>query len=297
MTATPPVSVIIPAFNVEHTIARALNSVFAQTFNDYEVIVIDDGSKDNLASALEPFKHRITVKRQNNMGAASARNHGARIASGELLAFLDADDFWHPRKLEIQTQVFKNNHDLAFCATQCQILRSVDLLHTDYLELSAEPEIKRIDDFSTVFSNPYFGTPGVLMPKQVFFGHGGFKENLRTAEDIDLWLRAAYKSTFAYVLAPLFYVARALPSLTTALVDRTYIDNIKVIDLFCEEHPEFKQGNLNTVKSALARVYEDWGSSALSRGEKKFAREKLLASLRNRISPRSLYLLSKTFLP
>ena len=294
---TPLISVIIPLFNGTKTISRALDSVFIQTMQEFEVIVIDDGSTDDVEGALQPFKDRIIFQRQNNMGAAAARNHGARLASGEYLAFLDADDFWHAQKLELQIKALKSHHGSSFCATQCRKLNSDDLDHEAYWNLPIEFKASEITDFSTVFTNPYFGTPGILMPTQVFKRCGGFKENLKTAEDVDLWLRAAYKSSVSYIYNPLFYIVGTPDSLTTAHLDRTYADNIKVIDLFCREHPAFANEYPAAVKTARARIYEDWGSAALTRRDKEVARDKLLSSLRYKIAPRPLYLLAKTYLP
>ena len=92
----PAVSVVIPAFNAACDIAAALESVFAQTFTDYEVIVVNDGSTDNLPAAIHPFQHRLIYIDQPNRGAAAARNTGIRTARGRYVAFLDADDVWHP---------------------------------------------------------------------------------------------------------------------------------------------------------------------------------------------------------
>jgi glycosyltransferase involved in cell wall biosynthesis len=103
-TGSPLVSVIIPAYDVAEFIGEALDSVFAQTFTDYEVIVINDGSPDTakLERALAPYLSRIVYLKQENRGVSAARNTGINAARGSLIAFLDGDDVWLPNYLEVQ---------------------------------------------------------------------------------------------------------------------------------------------------------------------------------------------------
>src|SRR5580765_1335126 len=107
----PHVSVVVPVFNSASYIAGALRSVFAQTFADIEVIVVDDGSEDRdaLIEALAEFEGRIQYVRQENGGPAKARNTGVSRATAELVAFLDADDEWLPEKLARQVQYFHDH--------------------------------------------------------------------------------------------------------------------------------------------------------------------------------------------
>src|SRR5262245_57535681 len=102
----PEVSVIIPAYNAGRTISAALQSVFAQTFRDFEVIVVDDGSTDDTAARVAEWSKAIHYVRQRNRGPAHARNEGVARAKGRLIAFLDADDIWFPRKLQRQVLYF-----------------------------------------------------------------------------------------------------------------------------------------------------------------------------------------------
>lgn len=119
MCVKTSVSVIIPTYNSQSTIFRALSSVLSQTLQPIEIIVIDDGSVDNTISLVKEFSHQLRpdflklVKLDSNHGPAYARNVGWDMASGEFLAFLDADDAWHPRKLEIQFNYMVNHTELA----------------------------------------------------------------------------------------------------------------------------------------------------------------------------------------
>ncbi|ROQ42890.1 glycosyltransferase involved in cell wall biosynthesis [Marinobacter sp. 3-2] len=291
----PKVSVIIPAFNAATTIGRALKSVMSQTYRNFEIVVVNDGSTDDLVAALKPFPVRLL--NQANAGAASARNHGSRVATGDLIAFLDADDFWHPEKLKKQIQAFRQNPEVRYCVTDSLQVSSENWSDLVLRENGSECPNCELIDFPSVFANPYFGTPGVLIPRRIFQSVGGFNENLTTAEDVDLWLRAAYGGTVARVPEVLFYVVRSRGSLSGRFVDRTYEDNIRVIQEFCELRPEFLQRHRDTVNVANARVYCDWGSEALSRRDRVLAREKLALSIKAKPTLRSLYLFSKALLP
>src|SRR5262245_4013808 len=107
MTSMPAVSVIIPAFDAGRTIDAALHSIFAQTYRDFEGIVVDDGSRDDTAARIERWGAQVTCVRVPNGGPARARNVGLAHARGHLAAFLDADDVWLPRKLQRQVQYFE----------------------------------------------------------------------------------------------------------------------------------------------------------------------------------------------
>jgi glycosyltransferase involved in cell wall biosynthesis len=290
----PTVSVIIPAYNSAATISRALDSVLRQSVPASEIIVIDDGSQDELESALQPYRERVLFLRQQNAGPAAARNNGARNARGRLLAFLDADDFWHPRKLELQLAAFRERPDISLCWTRGR--RWTAGIAGDE-ELA--PELTRpqyISEFAEVFKAPYFGTPGVMMPAEVFHRLGGFREDLQSAEDVDLWLRASYGKVTARIPAQLFCIVGSPTSLTQTSKEKVFESNLRVIEEFCLAHPDFLRTHGAVVKRARAKVYENWGSGELLRGDIPRARTLLLSSLQNRISLRAVMLLSKVML-
>jgi glycosyltransferase involved in cell wall biosynthesis len=290
--STPSISVVIPAYNSSQTIARALESVFGQTLSDYEVVIVDDGSKDDLESALRPYATRVRLLKQANQGPSAARNHGAREAAGHYIAFLDADDFWHPRKLELQLAAFRAHPSAVLCWTGHGYWRAGEPLPSDSLtDDQMQPVLS--NDFERLFLDPYLGTPGVMMPKMQFERLGGFREDLHSAEDVDLWLRAGYGGSTILVPAPLFYVVSMPNSLTAQRGDGTFADNLRVIEEFSRSHPEFGAKFADVVNRVQARVYEEWGSAALADGRSAQAAGLLWRSLRHRIGKRAMYLWTK----
>ena len=114
----PSVSVIIPTYNRGWILKQAVESVLAQDFGDYELIVVDDGSTNNSQEMLQSYRQDLIVLRQNNQGVSAARNRGIAEASGQLVAFLDSDDLWLPNKLSHQVGFFKDNPDAVIHQTQ-----------------------------------------------------------------------------------------------------------------------------------------------------------------------------------
>lgn len=193
----PRVSVLIPAYNAERYIGETIASALAQTHRDFEVIVVDDSSTDGTAAVLASFGNAIKVHRQVNSGAATARNTAAALATGEWLAFLDADDLWEPRKLERQ---------LAMATTAlCYSNRS------NFGERGPVPEIQ--SDVTTMHDGDVFATlllegnfitsSSVLIRRDTFADLGGFTTTLKNAEDWDLWLRVAERHDVRYCPEPL----------------------------------------------------------------------------------------------
>jgi glycosyltransferase involved in cell wall biosynthesis len=116
----PLISCIVPVFNGERFLAEALESILSQTYQPIEIIVVDDGSTDQTAQVAHSYGQRIKYLRKTNGGETAARNHGLRAAKGEYVAFLDADDLWHPYKLAQQMARFRETPELDLCFTRFQ---------------------------------------------------------------------------------------------------------------------------------------------------------------------------------
>ncbi len=189
MKRKPPlVSVIVPCFNVSPYIAETIKSIITQSFNDYEIIVVNDGSPDTaeLEIALAPYREQITYLKQENRGVSAARNLGIRESRGEFLTFLDGDDVWLPDFLGHQLEFIRsgNGYDLVYSdayhfGNNCQGLT--------YMQTC--PSEGEVNFESLVAGECNVICSGVLVRKEVVLEVGLFDEELRTAEDFDLWVR------------------------------------------------------------------------------------------------------------
>lgn len=184
----PAVSVIVTAYNVAEYVGEALQSVFAQTFDDFEVIVVDDGSPDvvRLEQALRPFRDRITCIRQPNRGASAARNTGIRAAAAPLVAILDGDDVWEPGYLAAQVAAFERDRSLDLAFANALFFGEGSLVGRDCMSLSpVEGEMT----FERVVAQQTNVIGFVVARREILLRAGLFDESLASSEDFELWAR------------------------------------------------------------------------------------------------------------
>ncbi|MBA2647444.1 MAG: glycosyltransferase family 2 protein [Pyrinomonadaceae bacterium] len=186
--APPAVSIVIPAYNAARYIGEALDSVLAQTFADYEIIVVNDGSPDTveLECALEPYRGQVRYLVQENGGPGSARNTAFKAARGRYLALLDADDVWEPEYLAVQVSMLERDPTL-------------DVVYSDGIIFGDGPDVGRklMEAFpshgAVTFESVVRAECTVLIcavaRREAIINVGMFDETLRAAEDFDLWLR------------------------------------------------------------------------------------------------------------
>ncbi len=193
----PFFSVIIPVYNKEKYIANTLNSVLKQDFSDFEIILIDDGSTDrSIDIALTIKDSRIKIVRQQNSGVAVARNKGAAMAQGKILAFLDADDIWLPEHLSELKNLADQFEDTDFFATAYQILYN-SKLSKDYVCKFDNRRVKVKPYYRYNQSFPLFFTSNFAVTKDLFSRTGGFNPNIH-AEDTEFFLRLGINNPLAY---------------------------------------------------------------------------------------------------
>lgn len=202
------ISVIIPAFNSEKTIEKAIESALSQSFPPSEIIVIDDCSSDKTFNLIEryvtSFPNVVKLLKNNfNRGAASARNTGIKESKYEWIAFLDADDFWHPKKLESQKSVVEN--------FQANFVGTISSISID--AIISNNQILKILPNQLLWKN-YFQTPTVLIKKN---SHLLFDESFTHAEDFELWIRMINFYSEAFLIQePLTFLGKE-PFKTTGL--------------------------------------------------------------------------------
>ena len=192
---TVAVSVVVPAFNHARFLPACLESALAQTLAPCEVIVVDDGSTDETPAVLQGFSGRVRVLRQDNRGVAAARNAGAAQSRGEVLAFLDADDEWLPRKLEVQSARLGPDVGLVHCGVE-----EVDA-DGRALGVRLDGMEGRVAEEMMLFRRGVIlgGGSAALVPRAAFDEVGGFDESLSTSADWDLHHRIARRRTVAFV--------------------------------------------------------------------------------------------------
>jgi len=188
---TPKVSVIIPAYNTAPFIAETLNSVFGQTFRDFEVIIINDGSPDTaeLEVALQPYMARIRYIKQENRGLPGARNAGIRVARGELLAFVDSDDLWMPDYLSAQVE-FLNSHPHVYASISDVVLfGSGEVVVWRMLKQGTGPVL----GFEKMLKRQGGQLPSaIVVRRQRVLDIGLFDERIRIGEDIEFCVRLCF---------------------------------------------------------------------------------------------------------
>jgi len=192
------VSVIIPTYNRQAMLKEAVESVLAQDYQNFELIVVDDGSTDLTPETLKSYGEAVTVIRQHNQGVSSARNAGIKAASADLVAFLDSDDLWLPQKLSSQTDFFKANPEALICQTQEIWIRNgvranPKKQHQKVAGMIFEPSLKLC----------LVSPSAVMMRTSLFETVGLFDQDLPACEDYDLWLRISCRYPIYLIDKPL----------------------------------------------------------------------------------------------
>jgi glycosyltransferase involved in cell wall biosynthesis len=175
------ISCVVPVYNGAEFLPEALDSILAQSMRPTEIIVIDDGSTDSTAEVAKAYSQHVTYQRQANAGPASARNRGIGLATGHFISFLDADDLWHPSKLQRQMRALESNPAAGMCITYLQNFWVEALSH----------ERDRLRDHDFAKPMPGYVCQCLLARRSVFDTVGRFDETKRLGEDQDWYLRAA----------------------------------------------------------------------------------------------------------
>jgi glycosyltransferase involved in cell wall biosynthesis len=204
-----PVTVVIPCFRCAATIGRAVQSIVEQTQQPIEVILVDDASGDDTLSVLQQLASQYVgwisvIALSENCGASGARNAGWDLASQPYIAFLDADDSWHPAKLARQYQVMLNNPSIVVSGHRCIWHCNKQLLPTNLPKLI---RVKHVNPFALLFKNK-FGAPTAMLKRDISFR---FVDNKRYAEDCYLWQQIAFSGfLLVFIDSPLAYAYKPL---------------------------------------------------------------------------------------
>lgn len=198
VSETPQVSVIIPTFNRAWAVGRAIDSVLSQDYPNFELIVVDDGSTDPTRDLLSAYTDRIVCIYQSNQGVSAARNRGIAAASGDLIAFLDSDDYWLTDKLSRQVGFFNGRPGALICQTEEIWIRNGRRVNPRRRHQKPAGDIF-IPSLELCLVSP----SAVMMERALLNKMGGFDENLPACEDYDLWLRVSCQYPVHLIQTPL----------------------------------------------------------------------------------------------
>ncbi|MEM9001896.1 MAG: glycosyltransferase family 2 protein [Cyanobacteria bacterium P01_F01_bin.86] len=257
----PKVSVIIPVYNVENYIAATLRSVFDQTFQDFEIIVVDDGSSDQSIQICHTFgDSRLQIIKQSNRGLAGARNTGIRHARGEYLAFLDSDDCWHPEKLTHHVHHLDHSPQVGVSFSRSSFIDGAG----KPLGIYQMPKLTNITPGYLFCRNPISNGSNPVLRRVVFeeikfqanlYGQVEdffFDDSFRQSEDIECWLRIALKTQWQIEgIAESLTLYRVNSTGLSANLMKQYAAWERIVDITRTYAPEF----LETWES-LARAYQ-----------------------------------------
>ena len=287
---TPRISVIIPAYDIAPYITETLDSVFAQTYNNFEVIIINDGSGDtqDLETALQPYLDRIVYGEQENLGASQARNTAICLSKGEYLAFLDGDDIWLPDFLLSQIEFLeKNDFDMVYCDAEL----FGEPLFAGEKFTRASPSRGKVTTESLISADCNVITSGTILKKDWVVRFNMFDTELPRMQDFDLWYRLAKQGArLGYQRDVLVKYRVRLNSLSGTNVERSWrnIRALKVISekyglsesesrvwekqmLVYEAEYELEQGKFSLTRGNFAQA-----QAHIARANKYFRKPKLL---------------------
>jgi cellulose synthase/poly-beta-1,6-N-acetylglucosamine synthase-like glycosyltransferase len=267
------VSVVIPAFRAAKTIRRAIDSVVAQTVPACEILVVDDGSPDpaELAAVLEPYGSRVTLIHKSNGGVASARNLGIDRARGAIIAFLDADDYWEPAKLERQVQMFRDHPQIGMIAgryfTEAPQAagQSREICDIDYGRVLDRVWISKNDTGPRTFDIASKIWTSTVAIRGQALGERRFNCCFETGEDRDLWVRVAMDTCVYIMSSPLATAVLEPGSLSRKDVDHGYEPMVRVI----RQHADLLGGGGQ--RFFEARIFRAWAAAHLGGGQPRAA--------------------------
>lgn len=270
MNKNPLVSAIIPTYNRAHIIGEAVESALSQTYPNMEVIIVDDGSKDDTLERLAQFGDRIRVLKQANAGPAAARNTGVGAARGELIAFLDSDDIWLPNKTARQVSLLQRSGGTVPCCLSNILMKWNSGDRTSFDIAWLRPGIEEglwLNVAEVLATRTVLFNQGIMIRREVIEKIGGFDTSIRYLEDVEYPLRLSLEGHWAFINTPLVIWRE---SMTNSVYKNAVRDEL------CTNECMVK-----VLETHLARIGKINGSARLSgfvNGELKRARRQLWLS-------------------
>jgi glycosyltransferase involved in cell wall biosynthesis len=284
----PTVSAVIPAHNAAGTIARALQSVFTQTRIPDEIIVVDDCSTDRTCEIVCSFLQRgvTLLSTEHRKGAGAARNRGMAAATGDLVAFLDADDQWLPSKTEKQLAMMVSDQRLAFVSCGAN---SISPNGTDLGDTYGRARVAAGSEaWKALLACNFIATPSVMTWRRALERMNGFDEAMKIGEDQDMWIRLALAGSLGYVPESLVRVHLHDDSLSSWALDDLLIYTLPMIERHIREQAD--RLSEREIRRILGERLNRFGRVAYVRGEVRRGVRLILRSLRLGYRPADSFL-------
>ncbi|MBI3591279.1 MAG: glycosyltransferase [Candidatus Melainabacteria bacterium] len=269
----PKVSIVIPTYNREHFISETIQSVLEQTYKDFEVVVVDDGSTDNTREKLEKFGNRIKSIFQKNSERAIARNNGVKNSTGEYIAFLDSDDTWEKDKLEKQVEILDNKKDIILAYCQCSRINK----HGEKIK-TAKRQLEGYSGevFEKLLLRNFIASPTPIIRRKLYENTLGFETKHVPYEDWGFWLRYSLLGKF-YFLPEALARYRIHPEQSVKVATAKKIE--EVTTLILEDSFQLKKINAETKRKSLGLANLRFCYWYLLAYEKDKAKEKIKKAL------------------
>ena len=279
------VTVVIPAYKCENIVSRAIESVLRQTYDCYELIVVDDGSPDNVANIIRKYEDRVQYIRQDNGGVSKARNTGIYLSKGEYVAFLDADDAWEKNKLEVQWNILEKHPEIGMLSSSFLNTKNGEVLigknfkdtfdfFNDYryaiekiYKYKSNIDIRGQrfeycwgDVYDYLFLGNFILPSTVIVRKKSLIESGLFNESMRVAEETEFFLRYSKRNKIGFINVPLVYYE--MPDLENLSgkknTERLMKNSINIkIDSYISNRNKYKKPEsyyLNSISNAYSRL-------------------------------------------
>jgi glycosyltransferase involved in cell wall biosynthesis len=287
----PKVSVIIPTYNYGKYIEKAIDSVLAQTYQDFEIIVVNDGSTDNTREIIETkYKNKVRYFYQENKGAPAARNKGIKESKGEYLAFLDADDYFEPSSVEKKVSLLESNKDSGWVYSDWDYLDiQGNVLKFAFANAPFASKRKlRGYIFKDMLCGTLISTPAVLVCKTWVEEVGGFDERLNAFQDYDLWLRISYRYEVEYVDEVLAHMR--LHDESISVTQPPYPARAIINRKIEQNYGDYIQDLGIEWRKIKASEYNYWGKVSLEKGDVNQAIKYYISSIKNYPFQKRVYL-------
>ncbi|QEL24135.1 glycosyltransferase [Bosea sp. F3-2] len=292
---SPKFSVLIANYNNAHLIQQALDSIKRQTVQDFEVIVVDDGSTDSsrfvIEAAAASFDGKLRYIYQPNGGVASARNTAITASSGDYITFLDPDDYWHDERLQAHAEILDEHEAVGFCCSDFDRLHEDGHVERHFSKWVAFPHfpfeqpISREDSLRWLLAVNFVGTNGVTIRRSCVEAVGLFNENYKQAEDYDYWLRCSANTEF-YVIPRVLHTYRIHQGGLT----KNFLENCEYSQRVIQEYTRTYDGFIKSrglegaVRTAVSRKWYEIGNLNFEGGHTKRAFYSYVMGLESEIS-------------